>query len=106
MNMFYVDSKKIVPQNIYELLTPVALAHFIQGDGTNTGNGLRICTDSFTLHDCIKLINVLRIRYRLNATLHLYRGNYRIYISKSSMPLLISIVFPYMTPSMYYKLGL
>ena len=88
------------------LLTPVALAHSIQGDGTKIGNGLRICTDSFTLHDCIKLINVLRIRYMLNATLHIDRGKYRIYISKSSMFLLISIVYPYMTPSMYYKLGL
>ena len=106
-DIFYVDSKKIVPKNIYELLTPVALANLIEGDGTYLpGKGLRICTDSFTLHDCIKLMNVLMIRYRLNVTLHVDRGRYRIYIIKSSMPLLISIVYPFMIPSMLYKLGL
>ena len=97
----------------------MALAHLIQGDGTNTGNGLRICTDSFTLDDCIKLINVLIIRYRLNVTLHidspalaegraglLRWGKYRIYIPKYCMPLLISIISPYMVSSMLYKLGL
>ena len=46
------------------------------------------------------------IRYRLNVTLSVDRGKYIIYISKSSMPLLISIVYPFMVPSMYYKLGL
>lgn len=105
-NIFYIDKKKVIPQNIYELLTPVALAHFIQGDGTYTGSGLRLCTDSFMLHDCIRLINVLIIRYKLNVTLHIDRGRYRIYISKSTMPLLISIVYPYMTTSMLYKLGI
>lgn len=84
----------------------MALAHFIQGDGTYTGSGLRLCTDSFTLHDCIRLINVLIIRYRLDATLHIGRGKYRVYIPKSSMPLLISLVYPYMIASMLYRLGL
>lgn len=31
--LFYLNKVKIVPDNIYELLTPVALAHLIMGDG-------------------------------------------------------------------------
>ncbi|OTA47183.1 hypothetical protein K449DRAFT_450082 [Hypoxylon sp. EC38] len=51
-------------------------------------------------------MNVLVIRYRLNVTIGVDRGKYRIYIIKSSMPLLISIVQPFMVPSMFYKLGI
>jgi hypothetical protein len=28
-SLFYVNGVKVIPQNIYELLTPVALAHWI-----------------------------------------------------------------------------
>lgn len=46
--LFYKDKKKIIPDNIYDLLTPVALAHWVMGDGQVRTNGLRLCTDSFT----------------------------------------------------------
>ena len=45
-SLFYVNKVKIIPENIYELLTPVALAHLIQGDGSVQRHGLIICTDS------------------------------------------------------------
>ena len=32
-SLFYPNGVKIVPHNIYDLLTPVALAHMIMGDG-------------------------------------------------------------------------
>lgn len=113
-NLFYKEGKKIIPHNIYDLLTPVALAHLIMGDGTAQSSGLRICTDSFEVQDIVRLMNVLIIRYGLTCTLHLDRGRFRVYINKSSPPLLrkqegsklIIIVKPYMVPSMLYKLGL
>jgi len=58
-----------VPQNIYELLTPIALAHLIMGDGSVERHGLIICTDSYSIEDVIRLMNVLIIRYRLECTL-------------------------------------
>jgi hypothetical protein len=39
-SLFYPNGVKIVPQNIYELLTPVALAHLIMGDGSVKSHGL------------------------------------------------------------------
>ena len=103
---FYVNKVKVVPKDIYNLLTPEALAHFILGDGTNDhGFGLILCTDSFTLQDVIKLMNVLIIKYRLECTLRKQNNNYRIYIRKNSMLLLKSIVKPYFCKSMLYKLG-
>ena len=106
-SLFYPNGVKIIPENIYELLTPVALAHLIMGDGTRRDYGLEICTDCFNITDVIKLTNVLRIRYGLDCTLHKKRvDQYRIYIKSSSMPLLRTIVSPYMHSSMLYKLGL
>jgi hypothetical protein len=92
---------------IFELLTPVALAHWIMGDGVARPNGLILCTDSFTLPDVIRLMNVLMIKYQLNCTLRQHNPNqYRIYIRESSMSQLRSIVLPHMDPSMFYKIGL
>lgn len=44
-SQFYVNNVKIIPRNIYELLTPVAIAHWIMGDGYFHPGGLLLCTD-------------------------------------------------------------
>lgn len=79
------------------------------GDGSARDYGLNICTDCFSILDIVRLMNVLIVRYGLNCTLQKKKRKvnvqYRIYISSSSMPLLKSIVSPYMHPSMMYKLG-
>jgi len=107
-SLFYPNGIKIVPQNIFELLTPIALAHLIMGDGSVQQYGLIICTNSYSVQDVVRLMNVLIIRYRLECKIRLQKQNnkieYMIYISQSSMPLLRTIVFPYMHPSMLYKL--
>jgi hypothetical protein len=104
-SVFYVNRIKVIPHNIYELLTPVALAHLIMGDGSVQRHGLIICTDSYSIQDVVLLMNVLVIRYRLECTLRVHRKNqYRIYIRQNSMSLLQRIVMPHMHSSMLYKL--
>ncbi len=105
---FFYSSVKIIPNNIYDLLTPVALAHLIMGDGTTKNTGLIICTDSFTVQDVVKLMNVLIVRYDLKCTLHKSSNGlaYRIYISKSSVSKVVQIIKPHLIPSMYYKIGI
>lgn len=107
-SLFYYNKTKVIPVNIYDLLTPAALAHLIMGDGESRTSGLVLCTNSFTLQDVVRLMNVLIIRYRIQCVLRLKQQNkkteYQIYIRQSSMPILRSIVTPYMHPSMYYKL--
>lgn len=76
------------------------------GDGTAQSSGVRICTDSFKIQDLVSLINLLIIRYEIDCTLHTDRGRFRVYIKKTSMPKLITIVKPHMVPSMLYELGL
>lgn len=107
-SLFYPQGVKVVPDNIYDLLTPVALAHLIMGDGAVSRHGLILCTNSYSVLDVVKLINVLMIRYNLECSIHLKRQNkkieYMIYIKEGSMSQLKSIVSPYMHKSMLYKL--
>nr|UEK25951.1 NADH dehydrogenase subunit 4 [Mutinus fleischeri] len=48
-SIFYVNNKKIVPVDLYHLLTYEALAYWIMGDGTRSKKGLILQTQSFTL---------------------------------------------------------
>ena len=77
------------------------------GDGSALAQGLKICTDSYSIKDVVRLMNVLIIKYRLECRLRTHRKNqYRIYIRQSSMHLLQDIVAAHMHSSMLYKLGL
>jgi hypothetical protein len=105
-----VNKIKGIPENIYDLLTPVALAHLIMGDGEARSHGLVLCTNSFLVQDVVKLMNVLVVRYDLKCVIRLKKQNkkveYLIYIRQSSMPLLRTIVTPFLHPSMYYKVNI
>lgn len=106
-NKFYVNKVKIIKPSIYNDLTPIALAHWITGDGSYNGKGLVLCTDSFKIKEVVLLMNVLIIRYNINCTITYYSKKYpRIYIGKKYIKPLQKIVLPYMHKSMFYKLGL
>lgn len=104
--MFIIKGVKVVPQEIFHLLSPIALAHWIMSDGTGTKyGGLYICTDHFTIPDVCKIFNVLIIKFNLDCRLHMISNHLRIYIVKKDLPLLISIVKPYMHSFSMYKLS-
>ena len=54
------------------------------GDGVNyKGKGLGLATDSYTIQDTVRLMNVLIIRYNLKCSLHTRKKDqHRIYIFK------------------------
>lgn len=107
--MFYFGSRpaeKFVPQNIYDILTPIALAHWILGSGTKLhGRGLRLCIGSFNNHNLagVMLINVLIIKYRLECSIQLGIKKPWIYIYRSSMGTLETIVKPYMISKLLHQ---
>lgn len=102
--IYYPNGIKIIPADIYNLLTPVALAHWISGDGVKNRHGLTISTESFSVNDTVKLLNVLMIRYSLDCSIRKHSTGYIIYIKEKSMPLLRTLILPYMHSSMLYKL--
>jgi ubiquinol-cytochrome c reductase cytochrome b subunit len=109
--MFYklVDNKyiKIIPLNIEEYLTPLALAIWFMDDGSSLGKGVRIATNCFTLEEVNFLCNVLKSKYNIIATPNKCGKDkgHIIYIHVNSMKIFTNIVKPYLLPSLYYKLG-
>lgn len=105
--LFYLSNVKIVPHNIYELLTPKGLAFWIMDDGSKQGKGLHISVYAFTNEDVDKLMFTLQDKFNLRCSIHYNRDNKpRIYIFKESMDNLITLVKPYFIDEMLYKLGL
>lgn len=96
---------KIVPHNIYDLLTPFVLAQWVMASSKILrGRGLILCTDNFNIVDVVKLINVLIIKYRLHCNLLLEKDKPRIYIYRSNMDKLIMIIKPYTLFSILKKI--
>ena len=104
--MFYKNGKKVVPLNIYEYLTPLALAVWIMDDGGRANSGLRIASNSFTIKEVELLNDVLNSKYCQETSIQKIGINsqYSIYIKKNSINNLKNIVGPYIHPSMLYKL--
>jgi hypothetical protein len=74
------------------------------GDGSFVkGGGLYLQTQSFIIKDCILIMNVLYIKFRLNTTLHLQRNLPVIYFSVKSIKILYPYIHSYIIPSMHYK---
>lgn len=111
--MFYIKNDltnkyiKIIPLNIEEYLTPLALAIWFMDDGSRLGPGVRIATNNFSLKEVEFLCNILFKKYNLIATIHTggQDKGYVLYMHKQSVPLFISLVKEHMLPSLYYKLG-
>lgn len=53
---FYTNNVKNVPNDIYNLLTPIGLAYWIKDDGSWQGSGLHISVYGFSEADVDKLI--------------------------------------------------
>jgi hypothetical protein len=96
---------KVVPADIYNLINIQALAHWIAGDGSYVkGGGLYLQTQSFTIIDNIRLMNVLTIKFQCVCTLHMQRGLPIIYVSSKSVQRLFPLLLPHMSTSMLYKI--
>ena len=76
------------------------------GGASPKSKGIFLCTDSYSIQDVVRLMNVLIIRYDLKCTLHKSNESYRIYISINSVGKVVKIVKPHLITSMYYKVGI
>jgi len=98
----------VIPSNIADLLSPSGLAYWVCDDGKYVhSGGLRLCTNSYSIQDVTRLMDVLVTRYGLICTIHKPQtGQHVIYISKNSMDKLRSLVKQHMVSSMLYKIHL
>ena len=105
-DLWYINGVKVIPSNIGDFLTPLALAIWIMDDGGKVNQGLKLSTNSYTYSECLFLVKVLYDNFNLKASVQStgVSDQYQIYIWKESMPLLREIVLPYVHSSMKYKL--
>jgi hypothetical protein len=105
--IFYVLNVKIVPNDIYNLLTPRGLAFWIMDDGSRHGSGLHLSVYAFSTQDVDKLMFTLQDKFKLRCSIHYNnRKKPRIYIFKESMEDLKALTKPFFVKEMLYKLGL
>lgn len=81
---------KILPDSIESILTPIGIAHWIQGDGYWSEETVFLCTDNFTEEETKRLVSLLDNKFGLKAGLkRRIKGNgeicYRIRFHLSSI---------------------
>lgn len=67
------------------------------------GGGLYLQTHSFTIKECVFIMNILYIKFRLGTTLHMQRNQPVIYFRVKSIKILYPYIRSYIIPSMHYK---
>lgn len=102
---FYQDKTKILPKDVFELLTPRALAVWFMDDGSNTQNSYTISTHCFSDEEQKNTINFFKEKYDINATLVKDRSKYKIAFGRYEYQKLNVIIEPYIIPSMIYKIA-
>ncbi len=111
--IFYPKGKKIIPQNIKELLTdPLSIAVWYMDDGTLDfrelyHHNVMIATYSFTFEECKLLVEALEENFGIQSSVTKcrMRGKVypRLYIWSRSTTKFLNLVDPYLVPCMYYK---
>nr|ALA63886.1 putative LAGLIDADG homing endonuclease [Lithotrichon pulchrum] len=118
-NRFYqTDAKgkrrKVVPQNIHQMLTPRALAYWFMDDGSyiftsaskGQKSGLCCClnTQGFTYSEQKVLIKALKQTFDLDVNRVKDRNYYRLVIQTQSENAFKQLIEPFILPSLQYKL--
>lgn len=107
--VFYRDKKKVIPQRIEKILvSPLSLAVWFMDDGGKRKDcrGMFLNTLSFTKEENERLQKCLKKNFNIVTRIHWVKDGYRLYIPSSQSSIFCKIIFPYVLPSMRYKLAL
>jgi recombination protein RecA len=101
---FYVDGRKQIPDDITDLLTPLAIAVWFMDDGSADHCGVTIQTHSFDLVEVERLVRALSEGFDIVATIRANKRHSILYIGKQQLPAFESIVRPFILEELEYKL--
>lgn len=102
--LYKKDVKTITQEFLNKINSPIALAYWFMDDGTYNGY---IATNGFSVQEVDLLVNWMQSKWNIQCTKQRNQQNttqYIIYIKQSSRKYFEELIFPYMIPSMYYKL--
>lgn len=100
----YDNGVKIIREGIIGLMCPIVLAFWIIGDGSYSGNGLVLSTDSYSFDHIIILQKALNTQFNIQTSIHKSKGNHVIYIGAKDIDKIREIVRPYIDSSQFYKI--
>lgn len=110
-NIFYKNKKKIIPRNIEELLSPIAIAIWSMDDGNiirRKGNvsGYNLNTQSFSFAEQGMLAKAMNDIWKIPIIIEKNQGKYRLAIyARSDREAFADLIRPLIIPSLGYKIG-
>ena len=101
-NELYINGIKTITQQFLDKInSPIALAFWFMDDGCNDGI---LATNGFTLNEVELLQKWLDKKWNIQSSIQKNRLNHVLYIKQESRKHFEELIFPYIIPSMYYKL--
>jgi transposase len=101
-NHLYKD-KKVITLEFLKNFTAVSLAYLFMDDGCKSNGTVAICTNCFTISELELFVNFLKTKFNLHFNIH---KNNTIYLQTRDFKLFVSIVFPHLLESFYYKINI
>ena len=105
--IFYNENgKKVIPEFIDKLLTPLAVAVWFMDDGSAKSKQHKaqiLNTQCFSKRDLRLLIEAFRKRFDIEAKLRSQKEGYQLIIPRPEK--FIELILPYLREEFYYKLG-
>ena len=102
--IFYRGDRKIVPDNLGDLLSPLGLAVWIMDDGSRDKGCIRISSHNFNYSEHLKLQQILQAKFGIKANIQKAQSRFWLWIRSESSDRIVSLIRPYFIPSMLYKL--
>lgn len=102
--VFYKNGVKIFPKDILSIFTDRMLAIWFMDDGSNNVSNITLNTHSFSYEDQQIIVDFLREKYSITPTIVKDRKCWKIAIGSYDYNRFLSIVAPFIAPSMIYKI--
>src|SRR4030042_2452814 len=101
---FYKNGQKVLPKDIFHVLSLKGLAIWFMDDGSNTGNSYTLSTHCFSVSEQKRIIDFLKRKYDIAATLIRDRTKHKIAIGRKEYQKLNTLIESFIIPSMNYKI--
>jgi recombination protein RecA len=101
---FYQGKTKILPKDVFELVSPRALAVWFMDDGSNTQNSYTISTHCFSKEEQGYIISLFKEKFNINVTMVKDRSKFKLAFGRNEYQKLNNIIEPYIVPLMIYKI--
>lgn len=110
-NLFYKNRIKIIPNNLYEFLTPLSMAIWFMDDGSLIKNvNMRISTESFTKEEHIIMKEVFKNKFNIEVSIRKYSREDAVYnylsMNKKNSKIFRDLIEEFTLTDFYYKINM